>query len=102
MVDIGNLFVAFPLSALAPSVVLCTMGAMKRSWPCFAAALFWIGYCVYEFRVAHGASCFGGDCNARQDLTMIYPPLVALTLLALLDFMMRKTKTATKLKSAQA
>lgn len=77
-----------PLLALVPSVLLFLLAARARHWLIALAATAWLLYAGYEWLMLHRVLC-SGDCNIRIDLLLVYPPLIGLTLIALVVGLLR-------------
>lgn len=77
-----SLFIAWPWLALVPAAVFGMLYARSR-WPRVAvAALAWTGYAAYEYGMKRRWLCTG-ECNIRVDLLLLYPLLLALSVIAL-------------------
>lgn len=65
----------------------------RRGWIVPAAVVLWAGYAAYETRFQ--VTCTG-DCNIRVDLVLIWPLLLAVTVLAVVSAVLgavRRRKT---------
>lgn len=76
-------FVASPWLALLPAVLFSALYGLWRNRGSLVAALLWLAYCPYEYAMKLHILC-SGDCNIRVDLLLLYPVLLAMSIVALL------------------
>jgi hypothetical protein len=74
-------FIAWPWLALLPAAVFVALFRVSGRRPTMIAALAWIGYAAYEYGMQRRWLC-SGECNIRVDLLLLYPLLLALSLVA--------------------
>jgi hypothetical protein len=65
---------------------------LRPRWIHLSAALSWLAYTVWESLLRYGGLC-SGECNIRVDLLVIYPLLLAVSLLSLFMLFFRTTDT---------
>ena len=81
LLDVNSIFIARPLLALIPAVVLGLLYHWSRSKPALYAAIAWLVYTAWELGM-HARWLCSGECNIRVDLLVIYPVLLMGSLLA--------------------
>jgi hypothetical protein len=79
--DLLAVFIEFPWLALLPAVAFGVAGYYRRRPSVWAAGAAWLAYAAYETAMAKRILC-SGECNIRVDLLLIYPALLALSLVA--------------------
>jgi hypothetical protein len=70
-----------PWLAAVPGAVFLWLWARSGGRLLLAAALAWLLYLPYEYGMKWRILC-SGECNIRVDLLLLYPGLVALSILA--------------------
>jgi hypothetical protein len=78
-----SFFIAYPWTALAPAAGCACLWWWRGRPAAAGAAASWAIYALYEAMMRARLLC-SGECNIRVDLLLIYPALVALTVIALL------------------
>ena len=73
----------FPLAAFVPAAIFFALALQTRRGVVWAGAFFWAAYAVYELLMHSGVLC--PDECARNDLLIIDPFLVVLSVAALLS-----------------
>jgi hypothetical protein len=76
-----SLFIEWPLLAAIPGVAFLLVYWRSRRRLILCAAVAWLLYAVYELGMRWRILC-SGECNIRVDLLLIYPALLALSLIA--------------------
>ncbi len=89
-ISIGILII-FPLGATFVGFVYLRMFYNHRTIPSLVAGLLWVIYSIYEFLMYMRILCTG-ECNIRIDLLIIYPILIASSLLATGLYFYKKRK----------
>lgn len=77
------------LALLVVALVAGVWWVFVRGWIVPAAVVLWIGYAAYETWVQ--ATCTG-ECNIRVDLLLIWPLLLAVTVLAIVSAVVRAVR----------
>lgn len=83
-------FILFPVLALAIGSIFLRLYLKKKTRFSLSSALLWFLYFIYETLIQMRILCTV-ECNIRIDLLIIYPVLLALSLLAVY-FYYRKQK----------
>jgi hypothetical protein len=83
------IFIAYPWAALLVGAVFLIACAQRKRVSAFLAGLLWSGYSGYEYLMLTRVLC-SGDCNIRIDLLLIYPLLVIISVVAIVQ-MLRKS-----------
>ena len=86
----GYLVIA-PWAALFPAMALFALGWRFRSYVCHVAAGCWLLYAIFESLMYLRILC-SGECNIRIDLVVIHPFLIAMTILAIVVVVFRRSK----------
>lgn len=79
-----SVLVEYPWLALLPAILFGVAGHRLRRTSARIAAVAWVLYAVYELAMRLKLIC-PGECDIRVDLLLIYPVLLALTIVAVLD-----------------
>ena len=82
--DIGiilGMFIGWPFLALAPASVFTVLFFRRRRPMVLMAMLAWLAYFPYEQAMKLRVLC-SGECNIRVDLLLVYPLLIAVSILA--------------------
>jgi len=79
-----GIFIETPVLALAPAVLFAVLHWRTRRRAALVAAGAWLAYWPYEEAMKHRILC-SGECNIRVDLLLIYPALLALSLVAIVS-----------------
>lgn len=77
----GTLFMLAPLAALVPAIFFIFLYRRWRARSAAVVALAWTLYAGWEWMLQYGGWC-DDDCNIRVDLLVIYPTLIALSVVA--------------------
>jgi hypothetical protein len=90
-----GIFIQWPFLALIPAALLAAAYAKCGKALALVAALAWLAYCPYEYAMKLRILC-SGECNIRVDLLLLYPLLLALSVLGSIAFFvwLRKAKSA--------
>ena len=88
-------FIIFPLGALLIGVLYLRLFLKSRSKSCLIAGVLWSLYSLYEALMYLRILCTG-ECNIRIDLLLIYPLLLALSVIGSVQYY-RKKRAQTKL-----
>lgn len=76
-----SILVEWPWLALAPALAFWLFYRATRRTFVAVTAFMWAGYAVYEYAMQRRWLC-SGECNIRIDLLLLYPLLVAVSVLA--------------------
>ena len=76
-----GIFIAHPWLALLPAALFGMLGYRSHRVFPWAVAVVWLLYTVYEEAMRRRILCTG-ECNIRVDLLLLYPVLLALSLVA--------------------
>ncbi len=76
------LFIEWPWLALVPAAAFWALHRASRRRPAAVAAGLWLLYALYEQGMRSRLLC-SGECNIRVDLLLIYPLLLAVSILGL-------------------
>lgn len=79
-----GIFIAAPVLALLPAVVLGLLYWRTRRRLALVAAGAWLAYFLYEEAMRRRILC-SGECNIRVDLLLLYPALVVVSLAAVVS-----------------
>jgi hypothetical protein len=79
-----GIFVAAPLLALVPAFLLGLVYWRTRRRSALLAASAWLAYFLYEEAMRRRILC-SGECNIRVDLLLLYPVLIAISLIAVVS-----------------
>ncbi len=71
-----GLLISQPWLALAPALVFIASGLASKSKAGVGVGVLWLLYFVYELAMKYRVLC-SGECNIRIDLLVVYPFLVA-------------------------
>ena len=82
--DVLGIFTVYPWLALIVAACFGGLWWRFRSKVAFAVAVAWAVYCGYEYLMLTRVLCTG-ECNIRVDLLLIYPFLLLLSLLAVVN-----------------
>jgi len=82
--ELMGIFTAYPWLALLVAVCFAGLWWWCRSKVAAAVAVAWTGYAGYEYLMLTRVLCTG-ECNIRVDLLLIYPLLLLLSLLAIVN-----------------
>jgi hypothetical protein len=77
-----DVFIEKPWLALLVAGTLMLFAAATRSRVALWVSLAWWLYSVYEYAMKYRVLC-SGECNIRIDLLVLYPVLLATTVVAL-------------------
>jgi hypothetical protein len=77
------------LVLLVAGLVAGVWWVFVRGWIVPAAVVLWTGYAAYETWVQ--ATCTG-ECNIRVDLLLVWPLLLAVTVLAVVSAVLRAVR----------
>ena len=89
----ANAFIIAPFIALIPAGIFGWLYIKCRKWSCLTAALLWLVYTPYELGMYFRILC-SGECNIRIDLFLIYPPLLLISLWAIVTFIRHTIKSS--------
>ena len=82
-------FIQWPLAALGPAAILGGAHFLRPRRLLAVTAVLWLGYAIYESLMKARVLC-SGECNIRVDLLLISPLLWILTIVAVVQFFLRK------------
>ena len=82
--DLMGIFIAYPWLAILLAACFAALWWWFRSKVAFAVAIAWAGYAGYEYLMFKRVLC-AGECSFRLDLLLIYPLLLLLSLLAIVN-----------------
>lgn len=88
-----DVFIATPLLALAPAAAFAALHWLVRRRATLIAAGAWLAYWAYEESMKHRLLC-SGECNIRVDLLLLYPLLLALSVVAVVSALRRRRERA--------
>ena len=83
------IFIAYPFLALLIGAVLFAIGILRRTRFLAGTGVIWVAYAVYEYAMKARILCTG-ECNIRVDLLLVYPALLAATVLGIARAMRRR------------
>jgi hypothetical protein len=83
-------FIQWPLAALVPAGLLGAAYAFRPRRLAAVTAALWLAYAIYESLIKARVLC-SGECNIRVDLLLISPLLWILTIVAVVQFVRRKS-----------
>jgi len=76
-----GIFIQWPFLAAVPAAGFALAFARRRSGVVLAATLAWVAHLPYEYGMKLRILC-SGECNIRVDLLLIYPLLLAVSMMA--------------------
>jgi hypothetical protein len=76
-----GVFIAWPWLALIPAALFLALYSASRRRLVAGAAIAWLLYALYEYAMRRRWLCTG-ECNIRVDLLLLYPILLAVSLIA--------------------
>lgn len=82
--DLLGVLIAFPWASFVIAALFAAGWYSRRSPPILAAAICWLAYGAYEYRM-QTAWCTG-ECNIRVDLLLFYPILLVVSAFAIWRF----------------
>ena len=88
------MFIAFPLLALAIGGAFIGAWRFRHARSAAVAGLLWLLYGTYEYLMRARILC-SGECNIRIDLFLIYPMLLAVSIIALWNTVRRPRQPRT-------
>jgi hypothetical protein len=86
-----GLLIIFPLGATCIGVLFLLMFFRLKTITSLITAVLWILYSIYEYLMYTRVLCTG-ECNIRVDLLVIYPLLIALSLVSIFFYFRKKAK----------
>ena len=89
-----GLFIQYPWLAAMVGVALLWPGLLRSRWGAVAAGVVWLLYAGYEYGMKQRWLCTG-ECNIRVDLLLIYPVLLLLTVLGVVNLLRKRQGPAT-------
>lgn len=90
----GVVFILAPLAGLVPTIIFLTFYFKQKHGPILLVAIIWAAYTVYEF-LMHARILCTGECNIRVDLLVIYPLILAVSIIAIVSiFRSRRSLSA--------
>ena len=84
-------FIQWPLAALAPAAAFGFAYFRKKTPFSLIAAILWAVYAVYESLMKARVLC-SGECNIRIDLLALYPLLLVVSIVALVELVVKRRK----------
>jgi hypothetical protein len=78
------IFIQYPWLAAAIGVLLLGLGRGRRRPTAMVVGVIWLLYAAYETGMRLRWLCTG-ECNIRVDLLLIYPLLLALTVVGIVS-----------------
>jgi hypothetical protein len=85
---LGGIFIPRPWMALIPAAVFGGLYVLFRSRTALVAAIAWLVYVAWELTIKLRWTC-SGDCDIRVDLLLLYPVLLAISVLAIVSAVVR-------------
>jgi hypothetical protein len=86
-----GIFVRYPWLAAVVGVLLVGLGRARARRTAIAVGVIWLLYAAYETAMRLRWLC-SGECNIGVDLLLIYPPLLAATLVGLVSLLRARRK----------
>jgi hypothetical protein len=83
------IFIAYPWAALPVGAAFLLVFAHRKRTSALLAGLLWTGYSGYE-HLMHTRVLCSGECNIRIDLLLIYPLLVTISVVAIVQALRRR------------
>jgi hypothetical protein len=85
MPEIVYLLINYPALIAGPIVVFSALALWSRSRTAWIAAIAWVAYLGYEIGINAGVFCSGQGCIKRSELYVVYPLLIFVSLVALVQ-----------------
>ena len=85
MPEFVYLLIHYPALIAAPIIVFTMLALWSRSRTAWVAAAVWVAYLIYELGMSAGAFCSGQGCIRRSELYVVYPLLIFVSLVALVQ-----------------
>ena len=79
----GAVFILAPVAAILPAAFFLWVFIKHKRKSALIAGLSWLVYLAYEYLMKLRILC-SGECNIRIDLLLIYPFLLAVSLIAII------------------
>jgi len=86
-----GLFIIFPLGATLIGALYLRMYFKVKAKISLLTGILWIIYSIYEHLINTRLLCTG-ECNIRIDLLVIYPLLLAMSLISTGQYLYKKIK----------
>jgi hypothetical protein len=84
--SIMAIFIQYPWLAAAVGVLLVGLGRARGRRTAIVVGVIWLLYAAYEAAMRLRWLCTG-ECNIRVDLLLIYPVLLAITVVAIVSLL---------------
>jgi hypothetical protein len=81
-----GIFIEYPWMAAVVGVLLIGLGRTRARRTAIVVGVIWLLYAVYETAMRLKWLC-SGECNIRVDLLLIYPLLLAATLVGIVSLL---------------
>ena len=85
------MLIIFPFGATIVGTLYIRMFFKLRTKLSMLTGILWILYSIYEYLMYIRVLCTG-ECNIRVDLLLIYPLLIALSLISIILYYRKKAK----------
>jgi hypothetical protein len=85
--------IQYPAAALVPAGLFAVAFFVKKGPLAGLSSILWLLYTGYEFLMKLRVLC-SGECNIRVDLLVLYPALFLVSIAAIVEFLVRKKRSA--------
>jgi formate hydrogenlyase subunit 3/multisubunit Na+/H+ antiporter MnhD subunit len=85
-VELLSIFILYPWLAAVIGVLFVGLGQQRRRPTAIVVGVIWLLYAAYETAMRLRWLC-SGECNIRVDLLLIYPLLLATTVVAIVSLL---------------
>jgi formate hydrogenlyase subunit 3/multisubunit Na+/H+ antiporter MnhD subunit len=89
-VELLSIFILHPWLAAAVGVLLVGLGRSRGRRTAIVVGVIWLLYAAYETAMRLRWLC-SGECNIRVDLLLIYPLLLAITVVGIVSLLRART-----------
>jgi flagellar biosynthesis protein FliQ len=89
-----GIFIRYPWMAAVIGVFLAGLGQQRRRPTAIVVGVIWLLYAAYETAMRLRWLC-SGECNIRVDLLLIYPLLLAITVVGIVSLLRARTDRRT-------
>ena len=88
----GEVFIPSPIFAIAPAIFYLGLFTLSRRISVVLAGLLWLAYLPHEYAMKLRILC-SGEYNIRVDLLLIYPILLLVSVVAIVNFLRSRRKS---------
>jgi hypothetical protein len=86
LLSVMAMFIEYPWLAAVIGVILAGAGQLRGRRTAIVVGVIWVFYAAYETAMRQRWLCTG-ECNIRVDLLLIYPLLLAITVVGVVSLL---------------